>query len=112
MNILDEKPFPLRQAAGLIPPSHTNKPVSLSCLIRWVVTGVKGPNGSRVRLEAVRFGGRWLTSSPALERFVAALTPNFNPDSDPKPTSSKSKRRRERPGVRAGLELEKAGIGV
>jgi hypothetical protein len=46
-------------------------------LWRWITEGVRLPDGSRVRLEAARLGGRWLTSEPALRRFLAAQTPEL-----------------------------------
>jgi hypothetical protein len=42
--------------------------VHLSTVIRWVRRGCRG-----VRLEAVRVGGRWVTSREALDRFVERL---------------------------------------
>lgn len=41
-----------------------------STALRWVLRGVGG-----VKLEAVRVGGRWVTSEEALARFVDAQTP-------------------------------------
>jgi hypothetical protein len=67
---------------------------------------VRAPSGDLVRLEAVRLGGRWLTSREALQRFAEALTPRLR-DSSPSPRST-AKRRRAR--ERAAEQLEQIGI--
>ena len=65
----------LTQAARLLPPARNGRPVTLGCILRWIVQGAKNPAGKRVHLEAVRLGGRWITSKQALQRFAEALTP-------------------------------------
>jgi hypothetical protein len=59
----------LAQAARLLPPGRNGKTTHISTLMRWINPGVRG-----VRLEAVRLGGRWLTSAAALQRFADRLT--------------------------------------
>jgi hypothetical protein len=59
--------FGLSEAARLLPHGRGGNPVSLSSLLRW--------SGERVHLEAVRLGGRWVTSREALQRFAQRLTP-------------------------------------
>lgn len=54
--------------------TSSNKPVHINTVRRWITRGVKGTRGTRVKLEAVRQGGMWVTSVEALERFAAALT--------------------------------------
>jgi hypothetical protein len=77
--LLDEisqgKGQPLSRLARLVPPYRLGKPATLSCLVRWVVDGVRGPDGKRIHLEAVRISGRWCSTPEALSRFVAAQTP-------------------------------------
>src|SRR5262245_50867931 len=65
-------------AAGQGIPAASGKPVHPSTVFRWVTTGVRGPDGSRVRLDGARVGGRWMTSVEALDRFARALTPSFD----------------------------------
>jgi hypothetical protein len=43
-----------------------------SALHRWRLTGVKGENGQRVKLETIKIGGRRYTSKEAVERFILA----------------------------------------
>jgi hypothetical protein len=62
-------------AAGRLFPGHRGgEAVDPSTVFRWVVKGTRTAGGSVVKLEAVRVGGRWLTSRGAVARFVAALT--------------------------------------
>ena len=66
----------LRSAAKLFPSSRRGAPVSLSCVLRWIIRGTPGPNGERVKLEGARLAGKWVTSASAIARFIAAQTPN------------------------------------
>lgn len=62
-------------AVGRQFPGHRGgKSVNPSTVFRWVMTGAKATDGQRVQLEAVRVGGRWLTSKAAVSRFVDALS--------------------------------------
>jgi hypothetical protein len=97
----------LAQAARRLPPGRRGRPVSLSCVLRWVLDGVPDPDGQRVHLEAVRLGGRWVTSAEALARFAAALTPRLNDDPAPAPRTPKQ---RQRESERAAKKLEEVGI--
>src|SRR5882672_11290813 len=86
-----EKVFPLSKASAFLPSSRLNKPVSLSCLHRWVLDGVKLADGRRVRLEALRLGGRWVTSLEAIQRFAEAQTPTLGNDQQPHSRTSKKR---------------------
>lgn len=57
-----------------LPPGRRGRHVSLSCALRWTLNGVRLPSGEIVRLEAIRLGGRWLTSIEALQRFAERQT--------------------------------------
>jgi hypothetical protein len=78
--LFSEKLMNLYEAARRLPPGRGGSPVSFSCVYRWVKKGAPGPDGSRVRLEAVRVGGRWITSEEALQRFSLRLTPVISDD--------------------------------
>src|SRR5262245_41466089 len=97
----------LKEAAKLVPPARKGRPVTLSCLLRWVLDGVRVPDGHRVRLEAARLAGRWITSAGALRRFVAAQTP---PPSEPLAGVPRSPGKRLRANERAAEELDHLGI--
>jgi hypothetical protein len=75
-------------------PGHRGGPaVDPSTVFRWVTKGLS-VGGRTVKLEAIRVGHRWLTSSQAVARFVAALTPtDVLPASAPTASTSDPARR-------------------
>ncbi len=97
----------LSQAARHLPPGRRGRPVSMSCVLRWVLNGVPGPDGGRVRLEAVRLGGRWITSREAIQRFAERLTPRVEGQPAAVPRTPD---RRRRASERAAADLERQGI--
>lgn len=97
----------LTRAARRFPPARMCRPVTLSCLVRWITRGVTGPGGQRVKLEAARLAGKWITTPAAIGRFVEAQTPR--PDDAPPPAPRTSGVRR-RAADRATRELERLGI--
>jgi len=107
IDFLKEPLISLCTAAKLLPPSRRGRPVSFQCVLRWIMDGARGPDGERVRLEAVRLGGRWLTSKEALGRFAARLTPQIGKNAAPAPRTSRQWRRA---AERAERELERLGI--
>jgi len=98
---------PLSVAAKRIPSARQGKAVTLGCLLRWVKNGVKGPGGERVKLEAARMAGKWVTTPGAIRRFVQAQTPQCSGEAPPTP---RSPGRRERASARASKRLEELGI--
>jgi hypothetical protein len=107
IDLTEERPIPLEQATRLIPPARKGKRTHLSTLVRWIVDGARRPDGTRVQLEAVRLGGRWMTTAEAIQRFAEALTPNLR-DRDTKPPRPPATRQRS--SARAARELERIGI--
>lgn len=103
--LADEKQLPLKDAANLVPPGRGGKKTHFSTLWRWVLKGAKAPDGSTVRLEAIRRPGVWMTSAEALDRFFQRLTPSFASEPAPRTLTQ-----REKASARASRELEKAGI--
>jgi len=108
VDLRSEELLSLPQAARRFPPFRQGRPVNPSTVWRWVFTGVRLPDGRRVRLDAVRLSGRWLTSVEAIERFVAAQTPRLD-EAAGTPTP-RTPRQRRRAAERAGAELAKRGI--
>lgn len=106
--VLNGSGLSLSQAARRFPPFRENKPVAPSTVFRWIFSGVRLPDGTHLRLEAVRLGGRWLTSGPAIERFISRQTPQFA-DADPAPTPRTAKQQ-AKATERAGKKLEGLGI--
>jgi hypothetical protein len=107
LDLTAETPLPLAAATKLVPPARSGKRTHISTLLRWILQGAKAPDGKTVRLEAVRLGGRWLTSAEALQRFAEALTPRLG---DAPVTATRTPGRRRRASERAAADLESAGI--
>jgi hypothetical protein len=103
-----EKLIRLHEAAALVPASRGAKATHISTVLRWILTGAKGPGGVTVRLEAVRAGRKWLTSREAVQRFLEALTPD--PEAAQSTPVPRSPGRRQRASERAARELEKMGL--
>jgi len=74
---------------------------------RWILRGVQTADGNRVFLEAVRVGGRWMTSEAALDRFFDALTAAARPPLPPGQLRSPTARTRASEAAEA--ELKKLG---
>jgi hypothetical protein len=68
--------------------------------------GAKAPTGDMVKLEALRLGSRWVTSSVALQRFCEALTPSATNN----PVLTRTPKHRRRAVERAEQELKNLGI--
>jgi Protein of unknown function (DUF1580) len=102
-----EQPLALAVAVKLIPPGRNGKRCHLSTLLRWIMRGSKAPDGAIVRLEAIRLGGRWLTSREAIQRFAEKLTPHMGVEA---PTPLRSKMARTHASERAAVELARRGV--
>src|ERR1700722_9308124 len=95
--LLSETLIGLCEAARRLPAGRGGRPVSFSCVLRWITSGVPGPDRQSVKLEGVRVGGRWLTSVEALARWAERLTPRFEEEPAPMPrTPARRKRDAER----------------
>src|SRR5262245_23181031 len=106
IDLATESILSLRDAAKLIPPARQGRPVSFQCILRWALDGAKTPSGERVRLEAIRLGGRWVTSREAIQRWAEALTPK----TDNSMSRPRTLRQRRRSAEQAEKELERMGI--
>jgi len=63
-----------------------------SSVFRFVTRGTKTADGRLVKLEAIRVGVKWMTSRPAIERYLRALAnPNTAPAASPKPGNAKNR---------------------
>jgi hypothetical protein len=97
---------PLTRLARRVPSARQGRPVTLSCILRWVLRGVPLPDGGRVKLEAVRLAGKWISSPGALRRFIIAQTPDHDAD---RPAPPRPPGRRQQASGRARDELAAAG---
>jgi hypothetical protein len=72
------------------------------------LSGAKAPDGSKVKLEAVRMGSRWLTSREALQRFAERLTPHVG--DTPEIAAPRTAGRQRRAAERADGQLRALGV--
>jgi hypothetical protein len=107
LDLTAETPISLAAATKLIPPGRNGKRCHLSTPLRWIFKGAKAPDGTLVKLEAIRLGGRWMTSREALQRFAERLTPRL--DDDPA-LAPRTNTRRQRASERAAADLERLGV--
>jgi hypothetical protein len=105
IDLANETLVSLAQAAAMLPPGRRGSKVHLGTIMRWILDGVKRPTG-RVQLEAIRVGGRWLTSKEALQQFAERLTADCSqPVQWPRTPAA-----RLRASELAAKRLEEAGI--
>lgn len=69
----------LSRVGEAFPGHRKNTHINPATTWRWASKGTKAADGRIVRLEAVRIGNRWLTSTAAVARFVTALTAAHTP---------------------------------
>ena|SRR5437016_13994703 len=106
IDITNEQTLRLAEAARIVGKGRGGKPLHESTVLRWILRGVPGPDGERVRLEGLRLGGHWITSREAIQRFAEALTPDLGAA----PRLARSPTARKRSSEAAGRRLEKLGI--
>jgi hypothetical protein len=99
----EESLLSLAQAAARFPGHRGAKRLHPATLTRWILAGVKGLDGRRVKLDAVRVGARWLTSEAALQRFADALVGSSESAPPRSPTE------RQTASARADAELRAMG---
>jgi Protein of unknown function (DUF1580) len=107
IDLTAEQTFPLPQAAKYLPKGRRGRPVHFTTLLRWVLDGVAGPGGQRVRLEALRLGGKWITSREALQRFCTSQTPAIGGTDAAAP---RTPGRRQRASEKAAAALKLMGV--
>ena len=77
-----------------------------STVFRWANRGCRAADGSLVKLQVVRVGGRYLTSVEAIQRFFESL----NTDAVLPKARPRSATKRRRASQRASDELKAAGV--
>jgi hypothetical protein len=107
MDLSTETLLNISQAAKRFPPYRAGRPVHGATVTRWILSGIRGPGGQRIRLEAVRRPAGWLTSVEAIERFLLALTLTLGSTPAPAP---RSPGKRDRASEQAARELDRIGI--
>jgi hypothetical protein len=95
----------LTEACRLMPRGRRGSRPHLSTLLRWIMHGAAGRDGQRVRLSAIRCGGRWLTNRASIRDFCERLTCRI--EDLPPPMTPAHKRREDK---RTAAELEEIGL--
>lgn len=108
INLQNESLLGLAEAARRLPSFRRGRPVNPATIFRWIHDGIRLPDGRIVRLEAVRLGGRWITSVEAMQRFAAAQTPAAG--AGPIAQVRRPSTVRQRASERAARQLDKLGI--
>lgn len=104
--ILSEGPISTAEVARLV-----GCRVHPATVTRWALTGIRLPDGRRVRLECARLGGRLITSKARLAAFIEAQSTARATEPVPPAASAppRSPAARSRASQRAEAELIKAG---
>ncbi len=111
IDLSTEHPLSLTAAAKRIPPLRSSgRPVHPATVLRWVLHGTRLPDGSRLRLAAVRCGGIWQTTAEALDRYLSALTQAALARGGAPVIAPRTPAQRQRAAERAARELERVGI--
>jgi hypothetical protein len=108
IDLINEVVYSFAKATQFVPPGRNGRKSHISTLLRWATKGAKAPDGTIVRLEAKRLGGRWVTSREAILRFMAALTPQMDGEADVH--NVRTARSRRRGDEQAAKELDRLGI--
>lgn len=70
---LNDQYYTSAEVCRMIPPARRGATVSPSTIWRWIHNGVTGPTGERIRLGAIRLGGRTVVPADELAKFLDAL---------------------------------------
>jgi hypothetical protein len=74
--LLSEGAINARSAAKVLTTAlRSDRPVHPSTVCRWITDGILTSDGRRVRLEGFTANRKWLTSKPAITRFLLAQQP-------------------------------------
>jgi hypothetical protein len=90
------------QAARVVP-GRGKSGCHPSCIWRWATDGIRLRDGSRLKLESVRLGGRYVTSRGAIKRFLSACN-----DAETVNTSEATETKQTR-AAKASAKLEAMG---
>jgi len=100
----------LGAAARKVPAYRGDGQANPSTIWRWIVAGAKARDGTILRLESARIGGRWMTSAAAAARFFAGLTPLPGPLSAPEPIRGTNDRRQRVAAARKKLRARRVCV--
>lgn len=79
----------------------------VATLARWRDKGILGPEGARIRLKAIRLGGRWTTTAEDVQDFLDKLNATRESDAG---TAMRSLAARSKSAAAAERQLDALGI--
>ena len=92
-------------------PGRGKKRIHPSTICRWILSGCPSRGGARIKLAAVRVGGRWMLSHSALAEFFASLAKADSVHcSEPILEQHRTDAQRRTASEKAVLELERRGV--
>ena len=105
IDLTRERPLSIVEAVKHLPRQNSGKRVHVATVYRWIAHGISG-----VKLEAVRIGGRSVTSVEAIQRFADRCTEAAagTPQNPTPPTLNPRQQRLRR--HQADRVLDEAGI--
>lgn len=95
------------QVCRRLPGARGARHVTPSTVTRWILTGCPARDGRRVRLNAIRVGGRWMIRPADLDGFFTALAAETA--EPPVVQQTKKTEQRRRSSQRAADELARRG---
>jgi hypothetical protein len=102
----------VRKTAAKIASTKTNNSVHPSTINKWITRGVKLPDGSNLKLRAVKYPGGWKIREEDIQVFLDAYTAAAlgEDPSEPAPATPSAARRREL--ARVDRDLAARGLGM
>jgi hypothetical protein len=86
----DHQYRPLNSYLDRLPGHRGGRRPHPSTALRWVTVGQPTPDGNRVRLRAVRIGGRWFSTDVWFAEWVEVLTRAHIPTEQQTPTDGQA----------------------
>src|SRR5262245_14640971 len=95
------------QVCHRLPGARGARHVNPSTVTRWILTGCPSRDGTRVRLAAIRCGGRWMVRQEDLDAFFSTLA--ADPTTTTPAPSIRTLPAREQASAAAGSAAAKMG---
>jgi hypothetical protein len=108
IDVSQEQLLRISEVAKLAGRGRGGRPINFSTIWRWILRGCRAPDGSIVRLDALKVGGHLCSSVQAFQRFCEQLSPDFN--AALVVPNVRTARQRQRSSARASRNLDRIGI--
>jgi hypothetical protein len=105
---LPTKLLTISEICTRVPGARGASRVRPATITRWILQGCRSRTGERVKLAAIRVGGRWMVEESRLEQFFSALAGSKSDTATTAPTV-RTDNQRSRASRRAADELARRG---